>query len=56
MDKGDYTGLLNWMRTRIHEPGSLYMPDDLVTRAAGSPATADALVEHLRSRYIRGGA
>jgi carboxypeptidase Taq len=55
MDKADYSGLLNWMRTRIHEPGSLYLPDDLVTLAAGTPATADALVEHLRSRYIRNG-
>jgi len=53
MDRADYSGLLDWMRTRIHRPGSLYLPDDLVTRAAGSPATADALVEHLRSRYLR---
>jgi carboxypeptidase Taq len=53
MDSADYSGLLDWMRARIHRPGSLHLPDDLVTRAAGSPATADALVEHLRSRYIR---
>lgn len=53
MDRADYSGLLAWMKTRIHRPGSLYLPDELVTRAAGSPATADALVEHLRSRYLR---
>lgn len=53
MDRADYSGLLDWMRITIHRPGSLYLPDDLVTRAAGSPATAEALVEHLRSRYLR---
>lgn len=55
MDRADYTGLLTWMRTRIHQPGSLYLPDDLVTLAAGSPANSTALVEHLRSRYLHGG-
>ena len=53
MDRADYSALLDWMRVHIHRPGSLYLPDEIVTRAAGSPATADALVEHLRSRYLR---
>lgn len=52
MERGDYSGLLSWMRTKIHEPGSLYLPDDLVTMAAGEPANADALVAHLRARYL----
>jgi Zn-dependent M32 family carboxypeptidase len=31
------------------------LPDDLVTRAAGEPVTPDALVAHLRERYLREG-
>ena len=52
LDAADYSGLLSWMRKHIHLPGSLYLPDELVTRAAGEPATADALIAHLRSRYL----
>lgn len=52
MQRGDYSGLLSWMKKKIHQRGSILMPDDLVTEAAGSPANADALVEHLKQRYI----
>ena len=52
MDRGDYTALLDWMRREIHEPGSLYEPDQLAARAAGSPVSPDALLEHLRDRYL----
>lgn len=52
IDAGNYSGLLQWMQTRIHQPGSRYHPDDLVTRAAGSPATPGAHLAHLRSRYL----
>jgi len=51
-DTADYAPLLDWMRRNIHEAGSLHLPDDLVAKAAGSPAGPDALVEHLRERYL----
>lgn len=53
MAKGDFSGLLEWMRTRIHQRGSVLLPDDLIAEAAGSPANADALARHLRERYLR---
>ena len=49
---GDYSGLLTWMRTRIHQPGSRFLPNDLIARAAGSPATSQAHLTHLRERYL----
>ena len=52
MDTADYSSLLDWMRKNIHEHGSVYLPDDLVTRAAGTPVSPDALIEHLRQRYL----
>jgi carboxypeptidase Taq len=50
----DYAPLLAWMRKHLHEAGSLHLPDDLVTRAAGAPVTSEALVSHLRERYLGG--
>ena len=49
---GDYSGLLGWMREKIHRPGSRYLPDDLIARAAGSSATPAAHLAHLRDRYL----
>lgn len=50
----EYAPLLAWMRKHLHEAGSLHLPDDLVTRAAGTPVTSEALVSHLRERYLGG--
>ncbi|MCP5540021.1 MAG: carboxypeptidase M32 [Akkermansiaceae bacterium] len=50
--RGDYSGLLGWMREHIHRPGSRWLPRDLIARAAGSPATPDAHLAHLRERYL----
>lgn len=52
-ERADYAALLDWMRRKIHESGSLFLPDDLVARAAGTPVTSEALVDHLRDRYLR---
>lgn len=51
-ETADYAPLLGWMRKHIHEAGSLHLPDDLVARAAGGPVTSDALISHLRERYL----
>jgi len=50
----EYAPLLAWMRKHLHEAGSLHLPDDLVTRAAGTSVTSEALVSHLRERYLGG--
>ncbi len=52
MEQADYGPLLNWMRERIHQQGATFFPDDLIARAAGSPADSDALIAHLESRYL----
>lgn len=52
-DSADYAPLLEWMRRGIHAEGSLHLPDVLIARAAGSPVGPEALVSHLRSRYLR---
>jgi len=51
-ETADYAPLLGWMRKHLHEAGSLHLPNDLVARAAGAPVSAEALVSHLRERYL----
>ncbi len=53
LESADYAPLLDWMRSRIHALGSLHLPGDLVAHAAGGPPTSEALVAHLRERYLR---
>ncbi|MBL9150952.1 MAG: carboxypeptidase M32 [Verrucomicrobiales bacterium] len=52
MAAGDYSGLLDWMREKIHRPGSRLLPEALIAQAAGSAATPEAHLAHLRSRYL----
>ncbi len=53
MDQADYSGLLEWMRTHIHQRGSVLLPDDLIEESTGTPADTGALIQHLKSRYLR---
>ena len=53
MENADYSGLLDWMREKVHARGSVLLPDDLIVESTGSLASSDALVDHLKSRYIR---
>lgn len=50
--KAEYASLLQWLREKIHCHGATYFPDDLIKRATGSYSDPDALIEHLRTRYL----
>jgi len=49
---GDCSGLLAWMREKIHRPGSRYLPGELIERATGSATDPSAHLRHLRNRYL----
>jgi carboxypeptidase Taq len=49
---GDFTGLLGWLRTHVHNRGSAVSVSQLMTDATGSPLTTDAFLTHLRARYL----
>lgn len=53
--RGDFAGLLGWLREWVHRPGQLYTADELVARATGSSPSPDALLASLRRRYREGG-
>jgi len=51
--RGDFSPLLAWLRTSVHEKGSLMETDDLVAAATGRPLDAGVFKAHLKRRYGR---
>ena len=50
--RGDFSPLVNWLRTNIHSKGSLLPADQLMTKATGRPLDASVYERHLRRRYL----
>lgn len=51
-EQADYTPLLNWMRTNIHEKGSTLLPQDLMRQASGEATNPEYHLNHLKKRFI----
>jgi carboxypeptidase Taq len=51
MARGDFSGLLLWLRERVYRPGHVYPAAELVERATGAPLSHRPLVEALRRKY-----
>ena len=49
---GDFSGLLQWLRTHVHGLGSSVSVDQLLEVATGDALTPDAFLNHLRTRYL----
>ena len=47
--RGEFGGLLDWLRQKIHVHGSRYEAKELIERATGRPLSPDDLLEDLRS-------
>jgi carboxypeptidase Taq len=50
--KGDFPPLLAWLRANIHEQGSRYETQDLITCATGRPLDLQPFLRHLETRYL----
>ena len=50
--RGDFTSLLGWLRTRVHNQGRSVLPAEVIENATGKPLDADALKRHLSARYL----
>ncbi|MDX1935329.1 MAG: carboxypeptidase M32 [Capsulimonadales bacterium] len=51
LEKGEYTGLLNWLREKVHKPGRRYLPAELVERICGEPAQSRSYLRYLNRKY-----
>lgn len=51
IEKGEFSHLLGWLRTNLHEHGAKFTPNELVEKVTGSPLTVDAWVRYIRGKY-----
>jgi carboxypeptidase Taq len=50
--KGDFAGLLDWLRDKVHRQGARYPAPALIERITGQPPDHRPLVEALRSKFM----
>jgi carboxypeptidase Taq len=48
---GDYSGLLNWLRDRIHRHGQRYRAADLCEKVTGKPLSHKPLIDYMNKKY-----
>ncbi len=48
---GDFSPLLDWLRTRIHQRGRRFSAGELVERVTGAPLTCEPLMRHLERKF-----
>lgn len=55
VERGDFTGVLAWLRRTVHSQGARLPLADLVKDATGRPLAATAALRHLETRYLENG-
>ncbi|MGN6135419.1 MAG: carboxypeptidase M32 [Aureliella sp.] len=50
LERGEFSGLLQWLRDKIHCHGRCLPPDQLIQRTTGQPISAAPLVAYLREK------
>jgi carboxypeptidase Taq len=51
LGRGEVGGVLAWLRERIHGPGAVFTPGELVERVTGAPLDAGKFVAYLGGKY-----
>ncbi len=49
--RGDFSALLTWLRTNVHQFGRKYKPQELVQRVTGSPIDPEPYLRYLETKY-----
>jgi carboxypeptidase Taq len=52
IEKGDFSGLLGWLRRNVHGKGSRYSTRDVLCQATGRPLDVGVFRAHLERRYL----
>src|ERR1700726_3710004 len=50
--KGEYSGLLGWLRTHVHGLGAKVPVQDLLKGATGKPLSAVSFIRYVESKYL----
>jgi carboxypeptidase Taq len=51
MAKGDFTGLLKWLRKKLHQYGAKYEPQELLLRITGSKIDPQPYIRYLEKKF-----
>lgn len=51
ISRGEFAGLLAWLRERIHRHGTKFDPTELLERVAGAKLTAEPYLRYLRKKF-----
>ena len=49
--RGDFSTLLSWLRSELHQHGRKFEPQELVTRVTGSPVNPEPYLQYLEQKY-----
>ena len=52
LERGEFAGVLQWLRDKIHCEGRSLPPDQLIQRTTGKPISAQPLVAYLREKLV----
>jgi len=52
LEKGDFSGLVSWVRENVHGAGSSLTPDEIILSATGAPLGTAAFKRHIEARYL----
>jgi carboxypeptidase Taq len=50
--RGDFSALLSWLRSELHQHGRKFEPQELVTRITGSPVDPEPYLQYLEQKYV----
>jgi carboxypeptidase Taq len=53
IEAGDLSSVLIWLRAKVHAPGAIYLPDELLRRVTGSGLDPAHFVAYLNEKYSR---
>ena len=52
IEQGDFSVLMGWLRTNIHEKASSASTDEILAEATGNPLKSEPFLSHLKRRYL----
>jgi carboxypeptidase Taq len=52
LSKGEFSGLLGWLRTHVHGLGARVPVQDLLKEATGKPLSAVSFIRYVESKYL----
>lgn len=51
VEEGRFMPILNWLREKIHQHGSVYWPNDLIKTVTGESLNADYFLKYVEDKY-----